>query len=116
MKIKSISDIPESLFNSLKIWTEASTLNFNILVGIGSIIMLAGIILGAYYYKKIGKEDEYSRGIYYKATSLMLATIFICDIFFPKTYMWNQFTLYKYAFATLVFALSLMYQYRRDFT
>ena len=69
MKIKAISDIPNAAFYSLKTWAESSSMNLNMLVGIGFILIIIGAILVYFYTKKIGKEDEYSRKIYYKSNS-----------------------------------------------
>lgn len=115
MTIKSISDIPNALFFNLKNWAESSSSNWNLLIGIGMIIMLLGIILVYTYTKKIGKEDEHSQRIYYISAIAMLITIVFCDIIFPKDYMWNQFFLYKYGLAFVVSGLSLAYQYRKQF-
>lgn len=115
MEIRSLMDIPASLFYSLKVWAEQSPGNWNLLVGSGMLIMLIGVIITVFYTKKIGKEDEYSKSIYYKATIVMLSTIVWCDIIFPKTYMWNQFFLFKYGLAFLFCGMRLMYQYRKDF-
>lgn len=116
MKIKSISDTPNAAFYSLKTWAESSSSNWNILIGLGSILLLTGVITIYFYTKKIGKEDEYSQKIYYKASLAMLLTIVICDILFPKTYMWNQFFMFKYALAFIVAGISMAIQYRKDFS
>ncbi|MDT2388976.1 hypothetical protein ABQD95_14355, partial [Enterococcus avium] len=110
MKIKAISDIPNAAFYSLKTWAESSSTNLNMLVGIGFILIIIGAILVYFYTKKIGKEDEYSRKIYYKSTVAMLWTIVICDIIFPKTYMWNQFFMFKYALALIIAGLKFQVQ------
>ena len=116
MKIKAISDIPNAAFYSLKTWAESSSTNLNMLVGIGFILIIIGAILVYFYTKKIGKEDEYSRKIYYKSTVAMLWTIVICDIIFPKTYMWNQFFMFKYALALIIAGISMSLQYRKEFS
>lgn len=116
MKIRSISDISDSMFYSLKVWAEKSNGNWNILIGTGFLLILLGMFLMLFYTKKFGKEDEYSKGVYYKATSVMLLTIVFCDIVFPKTYMWNQFFMFKYGLAILFYGITLMYQYKKDFS
>ncbi|EAR63134.1 hypothetical protein B14911_05446, partial [Bacillus sp. NRRL B-14911] len=40
MEIKSISDIPNALFYPLKTWAEQSSGNWNILVGIGFLLLI----------------------------------------------------------------------------
>lgn len=46
----------------------------------------------------------------------MLFAIVICDILFPKTYMWNQFFMFKYAIAFIVAGISMAIHYRKDFS
>ena len=101
MKIKAISDIPNAAFYSLKTWAESSSTNLNMLVGIGFILIIIGAIL-VYFYTK--------------STVAMLWTIVICDIIFPKTYMWNQFFMFKYALALIIAGISMSLQYRKDFS
>ena len=95
MVIKSLSDIPSALFYRLKTWAEYSNANWNLLLGIGMLLLIFGI--------------------YYISVNAMLLTIVFLDILFPKDYMWNQFFLYKYALAFIVSGLSLVYQYRKQF-
>jgi membrane-associated HD superfamily phosphohydrolase len=115
MVIKSLSDIPSALFYRLKTWAEYSNANWNLLLGIGMLLLIFGIALVYVYTKKIGKEDEHSQKIYYISVNAILLTIVFLDILFPKDYMWNQFFLYKYALAFIVSGLSLVYQYRKQF-
>lgn len=116
MAIKSISDIPNVAFYSLKSWAESSTTNWNRLIGFGIFLLVIGVILLWTYSKKIGKEDEYSQRIYYIACASALLTIVFCDIIFPKTYMWHQFFLFKYALAFIVSSISMAVNYHKDFS
>lgn len=115
LKIKSISDIPNAVFYPLKNWATSSTNNWNILIGAGIFLLVLGGVLIWSYSKKIGREDEYSQKIYYRACISMLLTIVFCDIVFPKTYMWNQFFLFKYALAFTISGISMAINYRKDF-
>jgi hypothetical protein len=115
MEIKSISDIPGAAFYPLKSWAEQSTDNWNILLGIGFLLLMASIVLAYVFYKKMGNEDERTINIHLKSSYFMLLTIILCDIVFPTEYMANIFFLYKYALAILAGGVYLAVQYKRDF-
>jgi ABC-type multidrug transport system permease subunit len=116
MEIKSISDIPNAIFYPLKSWAEQSSGNWNILIGVGFLLLIGSAILAYVFYKKIGQDDERTNKIFLKSCFYMLSTIILCDIIFPKEYMWNIFFLYKYTLALLACGIYLTVQYKRDFS
>ncbi|MCA1035498.1 MULTISPECIES: DUF2178 domain-containing protein [Bacillus] len=116
MEIKSISDIPNALFYPLKTWAEQSSGNWNILVGIGFLLLIGSAIFAYIFYKKIGHDDERTNKIFLKSSYFMLLAIIICDTIFPRDYMWNIFFLFKYALAILACGIYLAAQYKKDFT
>ncbi|WIY58937.1 DUF2178 domain-containing protein [Bacillus arachidis] len=116
MEIKSISDIPNAIFYPLKSWAEQSTGNWNILVGIGYLLLMGSLIFAYVFYKKIGKDDERTNTIFLKSSCFMLCAIMLCDIIFPKDYMSNVFYLFKYALAILAAGICMAIQYKKDFS
>ena len=116
MQIKSISDIPNAIFYPLKSWAEQSTGNWNILVGVGGLLLIGSGILAYVFYKKIGQEDERTNKIYLKSSYYMLWAIILCDIIFPKDYMWNIFFMFKYMLAFLAAGIYLAVRYKKDLT
>ncbi len=113
MKIKSIL---ESIFYPLKIWAEQSTGNWNILVGTGFLLLIASMIIVFVYSKKIGNEDERTNKIFLKGSNYMLLALVLCDVIFPKEYMWQIFFLFKYSISFLVTGIFLFLQYKKDFS
>lgn len=116
MQIKSFSDIPEALFYSLYQWTEESIGNFNILIGVGMLLILIALVALLFLTKRIGNADERTNAIYKNWAFVLLMTIVICDIIFPKTYLILQFMTYKYIIALLVGDLYLLIKYKKDFS
>jgi len=116
MQIKSISDIPNAIFYPLKTWAEQSTGNWNILIGVSTLLFMCSVIFAYVFYKKIGQEDERTNKIFLKSSYYMLMAIILCDILFPKDYMWNTFFLLKYALAFLTGGIYLAVQYKKDFS
>lgn len=114
MKIKSISDIPNVIFNPLKSWAEQSTGNWNILIGVGFLLFMGSAIFAYVFYKKIGQDDERTNKIFLKNSYFMLWAIILCDIIFPKDYMWNIFFLFKYALAILAGGIYMAIKYKKD--
>jgi membrane-associated HD superfamily phosphohydrolase len=114
MKIKSISDIPNAIFNPLKSWAEQSTGNWNILIGVGFLLFIGSAIFAYVFYKKIGQDDERTNKIFLKSSYFMLWAIILCDVIFPKDYMWNIFFLFKYALAILAGGIYMAIQYKKD--
>lgn len=115
MKIKSISDINDAIFHSLRSWAEQSPGNWNILIGSGFVLLLVGGILTYLFQKKMGKADERTTPISLKSTLIMLSVVILCDIVFPKEYMWQIFILFKYSLAFLASGIYLAVRYKKDF-
>lgn len=115
MEIKSLSDIPAAIFYPLKTWAEQSTGNWNILVGIGFLLMMGSAIVILLLSMKMGPKDERTSKISMRSAYYMLGVIILCDLIFPKEYMWNIFFLFKYGLAFLAGGIYLAVQYKRDF-
>lgn len=112
MKIEELSN---TVFYPLKTWAENSTGNWNMLIGIGIVLLLAGVILTYVFQKKMGKADERTNQITLKSAFIMLCGIILCDVIFPKEYMWQIFFLFKYSLAFLASGIYLAVQYKKDF-
>ncbi|WP_200411190.1 DUF2178 domain-containing protein [Virgibacillus salexigens] len=105
----------ESVFNPLKTWVEESTANWNMLIGIGFVMLLIGLALTFVFLLKMGKADERTIQIQLKNTLIMLFGVILCDIIFPKEYMWQIFFLFKYSFAFIASGIYLAFRYKKDF-
>ncbi|MEH7387334.1 DUF2178 domain-containing protein [Bacillus sp. JJ1521] len=114
MKI-NISDISNSIFNPLKSWAEQSQGNWNILIGSGFVLLFVGGILTYVFHKKMGKADERTTQISLKSALITLWVVLLCDIIFPKEYMWQIFFLFKYSLAFLASGIYLAVRYKKDF-
>lgn len=114
MKI-NISDISNAIFSPLKSWTEQSPGNWNILLGSGLVLLLVGGILTYVFHKKMGKADERTVHISLKSALITLWVVILCDIIFPKEYMWQIFFLFKYSLAFLASGIYLAIRYKKDF-
>lgn len=112
---KTSTDISNSIFYSLKTWMEKSNGNWNIILGLGFILLLTGIVLVYTFTKKIGRDDERTNLIYLKSAYAMLLVIVVLDLVFPKEYMWQIFFLFKYSLAFIVSGMYLAIQYKKDF-
>ncbi|QNG59369.1 DUF2178 domain-containing protein [Bacillus sp. PAMC26568] len=115
MKINFISDIHDAIFHSLRSWAEQSPENWNILIGSGFILLLVGGILTYVFQKKMGKADERTMQISLKSALIMLWVVILCDMIFPKEYMWQIFILFKYSLAFLASGIYLAVRYKKDF-
>ncbi|PWU67404.1 DUF2178 domain-containing protein [Gracilibacillus dipsosauri] len=113
--IINISDISNTMFNPLKSWAEQSQGNWNILIVSGFVLLFVAGILSYVLQKKMGKADERTDQIKLKSALLILCVIVLCDVIFPKEYMWQIFFLYKYSFAFLASAIYLAVRYKKDF-
>lgn len=109
-----ISETLRAMFQPLKTWIEASTDHWNMLIGIGFILFSAGIILVFLCYRTIGKQDESNTQLYYQSVFVLLSVLVLCDLIFPKEYMWQLFFLYKYALAFLACGIYLAFRYIKD--
>lgn len=115
LTIKS-TDISNAIFSPLKSWAEQSTGNWNILIGVGFLLLMGSAIFTYVCYKKIGQDDERTNKIFLKSCYYMLLVIVLCDIIFPKEYMWNIFFLFKYTLAFLASGIYMAVQYKKDFS
>ena len=71
--------------------------------GIGLLSLIVAIILVYVFQKKLGMSvsDERTNQINLKSALIMLCGIILCDLIFPKDYMWQIFFLFKYSLAFL---------------
>ncbi|MEK4510484.1 DUF2178 domain-containing protein [Paenibacillus sp. FSL K6-2524] len=113
---KYFSVIHDAIFPPLKSWAEQSPGNWNILLGVGFLLLIGSMILVYVFYKMIGQDDERTYKINLKSSYYMLLAIILCDMIFPKEYMWNIFFLYKYSLAFLAGGIYLAVQYKKDFS
>lgn len=114
MKI-NFSEISNSIFSPLKAWAEHSQGNWNILIVSGFGLLIVGGILTYVFHKKMGKADERTTQISLKSALITLWILILCDIIFPKEYMWQIFFLFKYSFAFLASGIYLAVRYQKDF-
>ncbi|MBD8069616.1 DUF2178 domain-containing protein [Bacillus sp. PS06] len=110
-----IEELSNTIFYPLKTWAEKSNGNWNMLIGIGMISLLVGVILIYVFYKKMGKADERTNQITLKSLLIMLCGVILCDVIFPKEYMWQIFFLFKYSLAFIASGIYLAIQYKKDF-
>ncbi|MGM7684532.1 DUF2178 domain-containing protein [Cytobacillus sp. Hm23] len=113
--IKMLNYITNAIFSPLKSWAEQSQGNFQILLGVGFLLLMSSMVIIFVFRKKIGKDDERTNRIYMKSSYCILMIIVLCDLIFPKEYMWNIFFLYKYGLAFLAGGIYLAIQYKKDF-
>ena len=114
MNNELMSSIHSAIFSPLRSWAEQSASNWNILIMVGFLLVVCSGIFTYLYYKKIGSEDERTRTIFLKSSYVMLLTIILCDIIFPKDYMWTIFFLFKYGLAFLAGGIHMAIQYKKD--
>lgn len=115
MKNNFTLEITDILFSPLKNWAEKTSGNWNLLIGVGFLLLVVGGILTYVYQKKIGETDERTHPIFLKSLSIILAVVILFDIIFPKEYMWQIFFLFKYSFAFLASGIYLATRYISDF-
>lgn len=113
---KSSTEISNSVFDPLKTWAEASPGNWNILIGSGFVLFVVGFVLVLGFLMKIGKGDERTNQINLKSAYVLLLIVILCDIVFPKEYMWQIFFLFKYSLAFIGSGIYLAVRYKKDFT
>jgi len=111
----NLSAIPNAIFDPLKSWAEQSAGNWNILIVSGFILLFIAGILTYTFQKKIGRADERTKQILLNSVFIILCVVVLCDMIFPKDYMWQIFFLFKYAFAFLASGIYLAVRYRKDF-
>ncbi|MBM7713252.1 hypothetical protein JOC94_000218 [Bacillus thermophilus] len=110
------SNIHDAIFSPLRSWAEQSQGNWNILVVVGFLLVMGSAIFVYIFHRKMGPADERTSKISLKSAYFMLLTIVLCDIIFPKDYMWNIFFTFKYALAFLAGGIYLAVQYKKDFS
>ncbi len=109
--------IEDAIFTPLKTWTEQSNSNWNMLIGIGFLSLIIAMILVYVLQKKMGMSvsDERTSQINLKSALVMLIGVILCDLIFPKEYMWQIFFLFKYSLAFLAAGIYLAVRYKKDF-
>ncbi|WP_010281021.1 hypothetical protein [Bacillus timonensis] len=112
---KFFSEIHYAVFNPLKTWAEQTPGNWNILLCSGLALLLVGGVLTYVFHKKMGEADERTTQISLKSALITLCVVILCDIIFPKEYMWQIFFLYKYSLAFLASGIYLAVRYKKDF-
>ncbi|MEK3731584.1 MULTISPECIES: DUF2178 domain-containing protein [unclassified Paenibacillus] len=113
---KFFSDIHDAIFLPLKSWAEQSPGNWNILIGVGGLLLIGSMIFVYVFHKMIGQDDERTNKIFLKSSYCMLWAIILCDMIFPKEYMWNIFFLFKYSLGFLAGGVYMAIQYKKDFS
>ncbi|KGR77978.1 hypothetical protein [Ureibacillus manganicus] len=113
---KFFTDIQNAIFLPLKSWAEQSPGNWNILIVAGFLLLMGSAILAYVMHKMMGQKDERTNIISLKSAYCVLAVVILCDIIFPKEYMWNIFFLFKYGIAFLAGGIYLAVQYKKDFS
>lgn len=116
MITKFFSDIHNAIFYPLKSWAEQSTGNWNILIVVGFLLVMGSAIFAMVFHMKMGPTDERTNKISLKSAYFVLCVIVLCDLIFPKDYMWNIFFMFKYALAFLAGGIYLAVQYKKDFS
>ncbi|MGG0337209.1 DUF2178 domain-containing protein [Priestia aryabhattai] len=107
--------IENAIFTPLKTWTEQSNSNWNMLIGIGILSLIVGLILIYVFHKKMGAGDERTNQINLKSALVVLYGVILCDLIFPKEYMWQIFFLFKYSLAIIASGIYLAIRYKKDF-
>lgn len=103
------------MFSPLRSWAEHSQGNWSILIGSGFVLLVVGLILTIIFLKKMGKADERTNQISLKSALFMLYGVILCDLIFPKEYMWQVFFFFKYSLALLASGIYLAVRYKKDF-
>jgi len=116
MITKFFSEIHNAIFSPLKSWAEQSQGNFHILLGVGLLLLIGSAIFAYVMHKMMGPKDERTNITSLKSAYWVLGAIILCDMIFPKEYMWNIFFLFKYALAFLAGGIYLAVQYKKDFS
>lgn len=111
----NFSEIFNAIFNPLKSWAEQSQGNWNLLIVSGFILVFVGAIVTYALHKKMGKVDERTKQISLNSALIVLCVVILCDVIFPKEYMWQIFFLFKYSLAFLSSAIYLVVRYKKDF-
>lgn len=103
-----------SAFVPLKKWLEQSPNNYNIALVSGLALLIVVIFSMFFLQKVIGKTDERTGILYARSCAGMLIAVILCDLIFPKDYMWQIFFVYKYDIVFLVGVVYLSIQYNKE--
>ncbi|MEH6942136.1 6-aminohexanoate hydrolase [Bacillus sp. JJ722] len=108
------------MIDVLNKWMLESTQNFNITVGIITIISLGSLIVLFIICKKFGRPDERTNGIYFKIISCMFLTQLIMNSSFislvdSNIEYFRQFFLLFNSFVYLIGAIYAYGLYRKEF-
>jgi hypothetical protein len=106
----------ERFFQPFHSWAEQSVGNYNKLIGILFILLMASFIFCAVEVIRMGWSDERTTVISLRASYIMLVIIILLDIFLPKTYMWHVFFMFKYFMAFSAAGIYLAIKHRKDFS
>ncbi|TCO68095.1 6-aminohexanoate hydrolase [Marinisporobacter balticus] len=102
-------------------WMDSSVYNFNIFVGITTILAIISIIAMFYFYKQIGKPDERTSIIYLKVSTTMFSTL-VCAIAVYISWVdsniiyFRQYLLFIFSISLLAGAIMSAIQYKKDFS
>jgi len=112
VKYESILDkITNTIFKPIIIWAEGSNANWNMLISISFALFAVGIIILFVYFFKMRKYEKRNQ-IYLNTSVIMLLVLILCDVIFPKEYMWQIFFLFKYAIAFNFSGIYLIVRYK----
>ncbi|WP_026593252.1 hypothetical protein [Bacillus sp. UNC437CL72CviS29] len=107
------------MLDLLNNWMLESTDNFNIVVGLITLLTVGSAIVLIIILKKIGKPDERTNAIYFKITSRMFTTQLLMNAIFislvSKDMYFRQFFLMFEAFVFFIGAIYSVRLYRKEF-
>lgn len=101
-------------------WMSKDIGNFNLIVGILSILTLVSIITLIWVWKRFGKPDERTNGIFLKITGTMFVTAMVVSALFislvdKNIQNFRQIYLLMQSFIFIVGAIESVYLYVKDF-
>ncbi|WP_459500473.1 6-aminohexanoate hydrolase [Bacillus sp. C1] len=102
------------MIDLLNNWMLESTDNFNIVVGLTTILFLGSVIVLFIIGKKFGQPDERTNGIYFKITSVMFTTQLIMNGIFISLVDKDieHFRQFFILFEAVVFFVGAVYSFR----
>lgn len=103
-------------FQPFHSWAEQSVGNYNKLIGLLFVLLIASFIFCAIEVIRMGWSDERTTVISLKASYIMLVIIVFLDVLLPKTYMWHVFFMFKYFMAFAAAGIYLAIKHRKDFS
>jgi len=101
-------------------WMSEDIGNFNLIVGILSILTIVSMITLIWVWKRFGKPDERTNGIFLKITGTMFVTAMIVSALFislvdKNIQNFRQIYLLMQSFIFIVGAIESVYLYVKDF-